>query len=93
MPRTRTYNEADFSEIFYFAEAHSQVGWNECCAIFFNTDVLLYKSHTDLELANVKELLANVEKCFVTPQEEKALKIIQAFMEKHNLEKMRVEGD
>ncbi len=51
--RTITKNEADFDELFRFAEKRFGIGWNDCCSLFHRSNVLNYHSHTEFWLCDI----------------------------------------
>ncbi len=79
-----TRNEADFSELFGFAEQRFNVRWNPANDLFFNT-ILKYGSYTDLYLDELKADLPER-----TGAWKQATEIAIAWLESLNVSEVRV---
>ena len=47
-------NRVGFDEVFYFADKHFNIGWNNCCDLFHGSQVFDYDSITQIYLSDVK---------------------------------------
>ena len=102
-----TRPEAGYDEIFEFAMEKFGIGWNDANDVFFASDVIRYRNITDVYLdtleANLPYLekeVANVDKKVVSEGSRKrsqrtlqATKVLIAFMKKHKVKYMRVDGN
>lgn len=101
-----TRNEADFSELFRFAEEISGVSWNNANDLFFAEGMIPYESYADFLLEEVKYSLEEDGQELVPPpnidngsgirwfrdNSTLAYQIIYQFMLKHGVDEMRVFG-
>ncbi len=95
MPKKQT--TVDFSEIFYFAESHSGLQWNECCDIFHRNSEVISSPETrnktvylEDRKAELEWLSENKDSKYYKESEVKLNEVLIAFMEEEGLEEMMV---
>ena len=92
--RQVTRNEADFDELFYYAEEHFGINWNECNRMFFDESIIPYYGHHDFDLEEVKSDLSDENRKYfpISEEKEKFFEILIHFMKAKNISELRIYG-
>jgi hypothetical protein len=91
-----TRNEADFSELFRFAEEKFGIGWNDCCDLFHRSEFIRWRNITELYLDDLEEH-KNVEitsdRSNLDTKYDWASKIAYEFMLHHDVKECTIISD
>lgn len=47
-------NRVGFDEVFYFADKHFNIGWNDCSDLFHGSEMFKYESTSEIYMSDVK---------------------------------------
>lgn len=90
-----TRNECDFDELFYFAEKHFNIGWNDCTRLFFDDQYIPYKGYRDFDLEELEsDLLYDKDGgyFYLTETSKRVYEVIVDFMKSHKVTELRIYG-
>lgn len=90
MIQTITRNEADFSDIFYYADKKFGLSWNTCCDIFHKEEILNYENNTDFDIEEIENYYTTDIEFKNFTKFEQGYFIIHKLMEEYNFKKLRI---